>query len=52
MAEPELTKAIVTGGSRGIGREIVLTLLRSGAEVWYITTAERDYIITPEWGFR
>ncbi len=40
MAEPELTKAIVTGGSRGIGREIVLTLLRSGAEVWYVSRSE------------
>ncbi len=28
--------ALVTGGSRGIGREIVLSLLRNGASVYYI----------------
>lgn len=32
--------AIVTGGSRGIGREIVLSLLRSGTEVWYLSRSE------------
>lgn len=32
--------AIVTGGSRGIGREIVSTLLRSKAEVWYLSRTE------------
>ncbi len=35
-------KAIVTGGSRGIGREIVLAFLREGASVWYIDLAEGD----------
>ena len=29
-------KALVTGGSRGIGREIVLSYLNQGASVWYI----------------
>ena len=32
--------AIVTGGSRGIGREIVLTLLRDDMEVWYLSRSE------------
>lgn len=32
--------AIVTGGSRGIGREIVLSLLRSDTEVWYLSRSE------------
>jgi 3-oxoacyl-[acyl-carrier protein] reductase len=35
-------KALVTGGSRGIGREIVLAFLREGASVWYIDLAEGD----------
>ncbi len=30
-------KAIVTGGSRGIGKEIVLELLRNDFEVWYLS---------------
>ena len=30
-------KALVTGGSRGIGREIVRTFLRNGADVYYIS---------------
>jgi 3-oxoacyl-[acyl-carrier protein] reductase len=29
-------KALVTGGSRGIGREIVLKLMKNGASVYYI----------------
>ena len=29
-------KALVTGGSRGIGREMVLAYLNEGASVWYI----------------
>jgi 3-oxoacyl-[acyl-carrier protein] reductase len=35
-------KALVTGGSRGIGREIVLAFLREGASVWYVDLAEGD----------
>ena len=35
-------KALVTGGSRGIGREIVLMFLNEGASVYYIDIAEGD----------
>ncbi len=35
-------RALVTGGSRGIGREIVLAFLREGASVWYLDLAEGD----------
>lgn len=35
-------KALVTGGSRGIGREIVLAFLNEGASVWYVDVAEGD----------
>jgi 3-oxoacyl-[acyl-carrier protein] reductase len=35
-------KALVTGGSRGIGREIVLMFLKEGASVYYIDLAEGD----------
>lgn len=35
-------KAMVTGGSRGIGREIVLAFLNEGASVWYVDIAEGD----------
>ncbi|TFH05791.1 MAG: 3-oxoacyl-[acyl-carrier-protein] reductase [Spirochaetales bacterium] len=35
-------KALVTGGSRGIGREIVLAFLREGASVWFIDIAEGE----------
>lgn len=35
-------KALVTGGSRGIGREIVLALLDEGASVWYVDLVEGD----------
>ncbi|MFW5688889.1 MAG: 3-oxoacyl-[acyl-carrier-protein] reductase [Spirochaetota bacterium] len=35
-------KALVTGGSRGIGREIVLAFLREGASVWYMDLAEGE----------
>jgi len=33
-------KALVTGGSRGIGREIVRAFLKEGASVWYVDLAE------------
>ncbi len=33
-------KAIVTGGARGIGKEIVLTFLREGADVVYVDMIE------------
>jgi 3-oxoacyl-[acyl-carrier protein] reductase len=36
--------AIVTGGSRGIGREIVLAFLREGASVWYLDLAEGEFL--------
>ena len=35
-------KALVTGGSRGIGREIVLAFLKEGASAWYVDLAEGD----------
>lgn len=35
-------KALVTGGARGIGRDIVLAFLREGASVWYIDIAEGE----------
>jgi 3-oxoacyl-[acyl-carrier protein] reductase len=35
-------KAIVTGGARGIGREIVLLFLKEGASVWYMDIMEGD----------
>lgn len=35
-------KAIITGGSRGIGREIVIALLRSDVEVWYLSRSEGE----------
>ncbi len=34
--------ALVTGGSRGIGREIVLALLNNGASVYFIDLAEGE----------
>lgn len=34
--------ALVTGGSRGIGRDIVLTFLNEGAGVYYLDLAEGD----------
>ena len=36
--------AIVTGGSRGIGREIVLAFLREGASLWYLDLAEGEHL--------
>ena len=35
-------KALVTGGSRGIGREIVLAFLNEGATVYYVDIAQGD----------
>lgn len=35
-------KALITGGSRGIGREIVLAFLNEGASVWFIDLAEGE----------
>lgn len=35
-------KALVTGGARGIGQEIVLSFLNNGASVYYIDLAEGD----------
>ncbi len=35
-------KALVTGGSRGIGREIALMFLNEGASVYYVDLAEGD----------
>ena len=35
-------KALITGGSRGIGREIVLACMREGASIWYVDIAEGD----------
>lgn len=35
-------KALVTGGSRGIGREIVLAYLNEGATVYYVDIAQGD----------
>jgi 3-oxoacyl-[acyl-carrier protein] reductase len=35
-------KAIVTGGSRGIGREICLAFLHNGASVYYLDLADGD----------
>ena len=37
-------KAIVTGGARGIGKEIVLDFLKEGAEVYYIDLAEGEFV--------
>ena len=37
-------KALITGGSRGIGKEIVLTFLREGADVYFISTNESPHI--------
>ena len=37
-------KAIVTGGARGIGKEIVLDFLKEGAEVFYIDLDEGEFV--------
>ena len=37
-------KALVTGGSRGIGREIVLSFLNNGASVYFIDINESEYM--------
>jgi 3-oxoacyl-[acyl-carrier protein] reductase len=35
-------KAIVTGGARGIGKEIVMLFLKEGASIWYLDIMEGD----------
>lgn len=42
MHDTKVKSAIVTGGSRGIGREIVIALLRSNVEVWYLSRSEGE----------
>jgi 3-oxoacyl-[acyl-carrier protein] reductase len=37
-------KALVTGGSRGIGKEIVMTLLSHGASVYFIDINESEFM--------
>ncbi len=37
-------KALVTGGARGIGREIVLSFLNNGASVYFIDINESEYM--------
>ncbi len=36
----ETRKALVTGGSRGIGLQIIQTLLAEGCEVWYLSRSK------------
>jgi len=36
-------KALVTGGSRGIGKEIVTQYLKEGADVWFVSTRESPH---------
>lgn len=37
-------KALITGGSRGIGKEIVTTFLRSGASVYFIDLTASEFM--------
>lgn len=37
-------KALVTGGSRGIGKAIVCRFLEEGADVWFISTKESPFV--------
>jgi len=37
-------RALVTGGSRGIGKEIVLDFLREGASVWFLDLAPSEFL--------
>ncbi|MDR1893829.1 MAG: 3-oxoacyl-[acyl-carrier-protein] reductase [Spirochaetales bacterium] len=41
-------KALVTGGSRGIGQAIVSQFLREGAEVYFISTRESEFMAEME----
>ena len=43
MSELQQKHAFVTGGSRGIGKEIVLSLVNSGMQVWYGSRSEGDF---------
>jgi 3-oxoacyl-[acyl-carrier protein] reductase len=36
-------RALVTGGARGIGKEIVLDFLREGASVWFLDLAPSEF---------
>jgi 3-oxoacyl-[acyl-carrier protein] reductase len=40
--------ALVTGGSRGIGRSCVLELAAEGAEVWFVYYPEADAALNPD----
>jgi 3-oxoacyl-[acyl-carrier protein] reductase len=37
-------KALITGGSRGIGKSIVEKFLQEGADVWFVSTKESPYM--------
>jgi 3-oxoacyl-[acyl-carrier protein] reductase len=43
MSDLQQKHAFVTGGSRGIGKEIVLSLVRSGMQVWYGSRSAGDF---------
>ena len=37
-------KAIITGGSRGIGKEIVVSFLKNGASFYFVDLMPSDFI--------